>query len=423
MSIPFKNIEDGEFYLEPHVEIEEEAPPEEGCEFYFESLEDSESDGEIQEAPDKGSEFYFEPMENSDEEIEEAPHEANTHELQYNIKQQKDPAPITEETQLIIKHEPEVVKHTGDKPYSCQICGALFRDKYGVKRHMNTHANTKPFKYLDLEVDSVKGETEENYKEPGSQNVENGRGKGHKKSKRVITQFSEEDEKAVNLLIQVDETGIYICGSPGCSTKARLRNTMKRHIRVHHLNLIKYQCKECDYTTKFLQALNAHTSAIHEKVSHHCQFCNFKAAYKTNVQKHIKIVHENASKLQCPWCEFQSAKKFLLDHHIEGMHVRKPLHCDQCSFVTTWKNTFKRHVLRYHKKQEKKLKCELCEYSSVFPYEMKSHVYFKHGAGTTLILKKNESGVYACDQCEYSSVKMCNVKLHIFSKHVSNLCE
>ena len=275
--------------------------------------------------------------------------------------------------------------------------------------------------FIEIECDPVKEETVDNYLHGGSKKSKETTRK--QKTKRIIQKFTEEDDKAVDKLIQIDETGIYICGSTGCSTKARLRNTLKRHIRVHHLNLIKYRCKECDYSTKFLQALNAHTSAIHEQVSHHCSFCDFKAAYKTNVQKHIKIVHENASKLQCPWCEFQSAKKFLLDHHIEGMHEKKPLQCDQCSFVTTWKNTFKRHVLRCHNKQENKLKCVLCKYSSLFPYEMKSHVYFKHGGGSLLSLKKNDSGVYDCDQCDYSSAKVCNVKLHIFSKHVANCTE
>ena len=279
----------------------------------------------------------------------------------------------------------------------------------------------EPEIFLEIECDPVKEETEELWG-PDSPKVRNTVVKKQKR-KRLIQKFSEEDERSVEALIQYDESGIFLCGSPGCFTKTKLRNTMKRHIRVHHLNLVKYQCEICEYSTKFLQALNAHTSAIHEKISHQCPHCDFTAAYKTNVQKHIKIVHENSSKLQCPFCEFQSAKKFLLDHHIEGMHIKKPLHCDQCSFVTTWKNTFKRHVQRCHKKQEKKVKCELCPYASLYPYEMKSHIYFKHGEGSMLIVKKNESGVYACEHCDYVSQRVGNLKLHIFSKHVSECQE
>lgn len=75
------------------------------------------------------------------------------------------------------------------------------------------------------------------------------------------------------------------------------------------------------------------------------------------------------------------------------------------------------------KNKRKKVKCELCPYASLYPYEMKSHIYFKHGEGSMLIVKKNESGVYACEHCDYVSQRVGNLKLHIFSKHVSECQE
>ena len=46
------------------------------------------------------------------------------------------------------------------------------------------------------------------------------------------------------------------------------------------------------------------------------------------IYAHMKFVHRNAKKLQCHLCEFQASKKY--DYHIEGMHEKTTLQCDQC---------------------------------------------------------------------------------------------
>eukprot|EP00092_Neocalanus_flemingeri_P038162 GFUD01041539.1.p1 GENE.GFUD01041539.1~~GFUD01041539.1.p1 ORF type:complete len:401 (-),score=96.09 GFUD01041539.1:181-1383(-) len=162
---------------------------------------------------------------------------------------------------------------------------------------------------------------------------------------------SDEEENAVNSLMQLDDSGSYICNSPECNSRCKSRAGMRRHVRVMHLNLISYQCEQCDYTAKFGLAVSNHVSSVHKKIVHACQFCDYKTKHKSNIYTHMKYVHRNTEKLQCHLCEFRTFKQRQLNYHIQGRHTQTALQCDQCSFETTWINSLKKHVFRKHGEQ------------------------------------------------------------------------
>jgi len=237
------------------------------------------------------------------------------------------------------------------------------------------------------------------------------------KQLRIKREYSEEDEKAVNSLIQIEEEGVYACMSPGCIKKWKSKSGMKVHIRTMHLNVISFDCEQCEYVSKHQHAMKAHILAIHENVYQKCEQCDYEAKYKTNILSHVKFAHRNAEKLQCNLCEYQAPKQYLLNYHIEGMHEKTVLHCDQCSFSTNWKNSLFKHMAYKHK-QDKTHKCDSCVYSFALPFELRRHVYLQHGGGAALTFEKNTSGVYECDQCEYSAHKQRSMKIHFYNQHV-----
>eukprot|EP00092_Neocalanus_flemingeri_P042042 GFUD01045793.1.p1 GENE.GFUD01045793.1~~GFUD01045793.1.p1 ORF type:complete len:326 (-),score=56.87 GFUD01045793.1:19-996(-) len=237
--------------------------------------------------------------------------------------------------------------------------------------------------------------------------------------RNVIPKLSAEDELAMNSMMKVDDGGIYLCNSIDCEYKSKTKNGLKRHIKVMHLNLVSYNCKQCDYATKFSQSLNAHVLGVHDKIDHFCKFCDFKSTHKTTIYQHIKRVHENKEKQKCPDCDYQSASNHQMRCHINGMHVKIPLFCNQCKFETTWENCLRNHVRSVHEKEKRHFSCDFCEFTSVFPYAMKTHIYFTHQSGSELVLTKNDDGKFSCDHCEFTSIKVKNLKQHIVSKHVS----
>eukprot|EP01083_Nonionella_stella_P165456 550451_1 len=83
---------------------------------------------------------------------------------------------------------------------------------------------------------------------------------------------------------------------------------------------------------------------------------------------------------------------------------RKEHECNECDFTTRRKREYDRHVKTH------KTKCNLCEYSCQFVYELKEH------------MKKHPK--YKCDFCEFGCWRLNDLKSHVgIHKHKCNQCK
>lgn len=238
------------------------------------------------------------------------------------------------------------------------------------------------------------------------------------KVRNVIPKMSPEDEQVMNSMVKVDTDGTYLCNTATCKYKCKSRTVLVRHIKVMHLNLVSYSCTQCSYATKFSQSLTAHVLGVHEKVKQFCKLCDYTSTHKATIYHHMRKAHGNDDKTKCPECDYKSSSKDVLECHINGKHLKNPLFCEKCGFQTTWRNCLRNHMRTKHEKSNKHSKCDLCDFTSVFPYGMKTHVYFTHQAGSGMVIRKTKVGHYLCDQCEYKALKSANLKQHFVSKHV-----
>ena len=242
--------------------------------------------------------------------------------------------------------------------------------------------------------------------------------KKNHKVRNVIPKMSPEDDIVIKSMVKVDPDGTYLCDSASCKYKCKSRNGLVRHIKVMHLNLVSYSCEQCSYATKFSQSLASHVLGVHEKVKQFCKLCDYTSTHKATIYQHMRKAHGNEEKKKCPECDYKSFSKDMLECHINGKHLKNSLFCDKCGFQTTWRNCLRNHMRTKHDKANNHSKCDSCDFTSVFPYGMKTHVYFTHLAGLEIVIRKTKFGHYLCDQCEYKALKSANLKQHIVSKHV-----
>ena len=95
-----------------------------------------------------------------------------------------------------------------------------------------------------------------------------------------------------------------------------------------------FPCKDCgkEYSSKAI--LTAHIQSTHKGIRFDCNMCDNTFASKTHLRTHVKVIHE------------------------EGI-VAKLKKCSKCSYSSTRKANFKRHILEVHENQKEK--CNFCQ--------------------------------------------------------------
>ena len=87
-----------------------------------------------------------------------------------------------------------------------------------------------------------------------------------------------------------------------------------------YLEIPKFECEKCSYTTKVQSKLNNHIQVAHEGVKKFsCEKCGKAFGYQYNLKLHIERFHEGKGRnLQCEKCSFAAYNQYMLNQHIQG---------------------------------------------------------------------------------------------------------
>jgi len=236
-----------------------------------------------------------------------------------------------------------------------------------------------------------------------------------------------------------------------CDKYFERREGLTKHINLRHGdgNFETYDCKLCDYKSKYVKRLENHINEYHSedssgklskpKKSTMCPECGKVLKTVKILNKHIREVH-TGEEMFCDQCDYKTKRRRCLKVHTERFHSengtvngRETLTCEICGFQTKWKQTLEDHTEREHIKVS--YPCNMCDFVASTKRKLSEH---KNRHGQILkctfegcekvfetskkwlkhIRERHKPKIYIhCKICDYSSSSKKFFAKHMKSKH------
>ena len=354
-----------------------------------------------------------------------------------------------------IGNKPLKPKRTVDGRYICDGCGKNFADSVLLKRHKLTDrcGNIDNLAYACKRCTNDRGKPLQfdNWKEYRKHRRDvHDYGKQKREKSKELVQCDECDKMVTRLHLPIHKRSVHLgikVQCPDCGEMI-IEEYMRRHRYKHEAKLKSekgefLQCDQCDFKTALKSSLTDHIRQKHNKVPEYvaCDICGKVKATKGELEAHIKNVH--GERLQCPYCPKYFAPNGL-QPHIQARHKTTNNICVFCNFESTDSNALQDHmkiehpyevdvpkeakpkkvytcefncgftcfnikILGSHRRFQhtaEKIKCDQCEFTTVFPNNMKMHKERVH------------LGIrHPCKHCDFTSTSKGGVKAHMLRKH------
>nr|CAI5858918.1 unnamed protein product [Callosobruchus analis] len=223
-------------------------------------------------------------------------------------------------------------------------------------------------------------------------------------------------------------------------TKCTFKTTVKSSFNKHHFrehpevasNFKLSVCIHCNATFKSKKSLDYHVVAKHpDFISsvtnklHECTKCTFKTVIKSYLDKHLLKHPEIASDFRhsiCVHCNATFKSKTSLDDHVIRKHpdfissiVSKLHECTKCTFKTTSKCSFDKHLLKHPglASDFRHSICVHCNATFKSKTSLDDHVIRKHPDFISSIVSK----LHECTKCTFKTTVKSSFNKHDLLEH------
>ncbi|KAL4707484.1 hypothetical protein ACJJTC_000236 [Scirpophaga incertulas] len=212
-------------------------------------------------------------------------------------------------------------QHTGDRPYSCNVCGKTFASKYSHQAHLKTHSSRpRPFKCTQCGKTFL---TQQNLTQ-------------HEKTHTGIKEF--------------------VC--PVCDKAFATQHNLEFH-GVIHSGKKPFPCSVCGKRFARRAEIQDHIRVHTGERPFACEICGATFSQRSNLHSHKRATHLGDKRHACPHCPKRFKRKRLVDYHIKSAHTgERPLQCEVCHATFVYPEHYKNHA-RIHS-GERPFDCEVC---------------------------------------------------------------